>query len=149
MDEWQDALRIARIMERQSAQFAPTPTQKKAHHFERMSAQVQPSKGKAKGQGAKVVPFVPRGNWQRYVDSYLRDFVYARDGGRCFYCHCDVARFGAHFDHVLPASRGGKASYANLVLSCAKCNISKSASILHNIDAILAEVKRRNMEVLG
>jgi len=75
--------------------------------------------------------------------------IHGRDGGRCFYCHCDVARFGAHFDHVLPVARGGQSTYANLVLSCARCNSSKSASVLENLDEILLEVNRRNREAFG
>lgn len=85
----------------------------------------------------------------RSVPVELRDYIYTRDGGRCFYCHCDVARQGAHIDHVFPVARGGKSGYANLVLSCHRCNSSKSASVLENLIDILAEVARRNREFLG
>jgi hypothetical protein len=85
----------------------------------------------------------------RLVPTYVRDFVYDRDEGRCFYCHCDVPRRGANIDHVLPVARGGKSGYANLVLSCYRCNSSKSASVLENLIDILAEVARRNREFLG
>jgi hypothetical protein len=155
-DEWEEALRIARIMERQSMAFAPPSPHKRktSRHFERMTEQPKMPGRKAKEPEhrpakAKIFPFVSRSFRRHYVDPLMREFVYARDGGRCFYCHCDVAYIGAHLDHVLPVSRGGKSTYTNLVLSCAKCNISKNASVLENINEILAELKRRNREVFG
>ncbi len=94
-------------------------------------------------------PKVKKSKRAVYSHGTVKDFVYRRDGGRCFYCHCDVELGKGHYDHVLPASRGGKATYANLVLSCPKCNLSKSASLLENLIDILAEVSRRNREFFG
>ena len=50
-----------------------------------------------------------------------RKGVLKRDRHRCAYC-------GAHattIDHVLPKSRGGGMSWANLVAACARCNGTK------------------------
>jgi 5-methylcytosine-specific restriction endonuclease McrA len=77
-----------------------------------------------------------------------REFVYERDEGRCFYCHCDVTRSTAHMDHVLPLSRGGMSTISNLVLSCSKCNVHKCDSILENLSEVLAEVRDRNNRLL-
>ncbi len=149
--EWQDALRIARIMARPNP-LAPSVKKKRPQSRRRKyvaqpqelvpEVTVEPNK-------PKVFPFVSRSRWNRHISADMREFVYQRDGGRCFYCHCDVPRFGAHLDHVLPVARGGKSTYANLVLSCRGCNSSKSASVLENLNDILAEVRKRNQEVYG
>ena len=53
---------------------------------------------------------------------YSRKNVFIRDDHTCQYC-------GTHeqlsIDHVLPASRGGKASFENCVTSCVRCNLEK------------------------
>ena len=64
--------------------------------------------------------------------------LYAAQDGRCFYCRCalDVDRLrhvppascasdDPTLDHVVPASKGGAAEYANLVLACRACNERK------------------------
>jgi 5-methylcytosine-specific restriction endonuclease McrA len=79
---------------------------------------------------------------------YDREFVYERDEGRCFYCHCDVTRSTAHLDHVLPSARGGQSVISNLVLSCSKCNVHKCDSIIENLSEVLAEVRERNGRLL-
>lgn len=145
--EWRDALRIARVMARQNERMEallPKPRKAKAKR-----EQVKRAEPENPPTPAKIIPFVSRKRWNRHISAIVKDFVYGRDGGRCFYCHCDVARFGAHFDHVLPVARGGQSTYANLVLSCARCNSSKSASVLENLDEILLEVNRRNREAFG
>lgn len=45
----------------------------------------------------------------------------------CPYCLKQFPLGKATKDHVIPASRGGKADDKNLVLSCAKCNTEKGA----------------------
>ena len=51
--------------------------------------------------------------------------IFARDEHTCQYCG---KRFPTHelsLDHVVPRSRGGGASWANLVCSCTRCNKRK------------------------
>ncbi|WP_415940410.1 HNH endonuclease [Streptomyces sp. 039-1] len=48
--------------------------------------------------------------------------LFARWGGRC--CYCD--RPAEHVDHVTPISKGGRDVLANVVPSCAPCNLDKS-----------------------
>jgi 5-methylcytosine-specific restriction endonuclease McrA len=54
-----------------------------------------------------------------------RKNIYRRDGHKCVYCGDDKK---LTLDHVLPKSRGGKNTWANLVTCCARCNVTKSDS---------------------
>lgn len=56
-------------------------------------------------------------------------FLFARDGYRCLYCsrHRSILR-GREFltrDHVIPLSRGGDNTWANVVTACSPCNNRK------------------------
>jgi 5-methylcytosine-specific restriction endonuclease McrA len=50
-----------------------------------------------------------------------RRAIFARDGGRCAYCHAPAETI----DHVLPRSRGGGHAWENVVAACARCNHTK------------------------
>jgi hypothetical protein len=58
------------------------------------------------------------------VTSGMKKKIFLRDGKKCRYCGDEMAD---HYiiEHVVPASRGGKAVESNLVVSCAKCNSKK------------------------
>ena len=58
------------------------------------------------------------------VNSGMKRRIFARDGRKCRYCGDENAN---HYiiEHVVPASKGGKAIESNLVVSCAKCNSTK------------------------
>jgi 5-methylcytosine-specific restriction endonuclease McrA len=50
--------------------------------------------------------------------------------GLCNYCRVDLDRGDRrswHVDHVVPISRGGLNEIGNLVVACARCNVSKGA----------------------
>lgn len=74
-----------------------------------------------------VVRFV--GNVRkRYIvrgPQFKRHNVWLRDGKRCAYCGCKVGRHSFTYDHVMPASRGGKTVWENIVASCEPCNSYK------------------------
>lgn len=60
------------------------------------------------------------------------DAVLDRDGMTCRYCSRRVHRRKKgpgrlHLDHVMPRSLGGHDTVANLVVSCARCNLKKHA----------------------
>jgi 5-methylcytosine-specific restriction endonuclease McrA len=55
----------------------------------------------------------------------LRRMVIERDGLRCVYCGVDLDKSEVHLDHVVPESQGGATSYANLQVTCRKCNTEK------------------------
>jgi 5-methylcytosine-specific restriction endonuclease McrA len=56
-------------------------------------------------------------------------FLFARDGYRCQYCGKHRAQLrGREFltrDHILPVSRGGDNTWANVVTACSPCNNRK------------------------
>ena len=52
--------------------------------------------------------------------------VLRRDGYACQYCGCKVSKSSGTIDHVLPASRGGKGEWTNLVAACLRCNNRKA-----------------------
>ena len=45
----------------------------------------------------------------------------------CYWCKCDLKNVKVHIDHIFPLSKGGQHTINNLVVSCSKCNLSKSA----------------------
>ena len=55
----------------------------------------------------------------------LRRMIIDRDGLRCVYCGIDLLKNEVHLDHVIPESQGGPTSYANLQVTCGKCNLEK------------------------
>lgn len=63
----------------------------------------------------------------RQIPTWVKQFVYQRDKGRCV--NCD-ATDQLHFDHDLPFSKGGSsATPQNVRLLCARCNLSKGSKI--------------------
>ena len=50
-----------------------------------------------------------------------RRAVFARDDGRCQYCH----KPAENLDHVVPRSRGGEHAWENVVAACRRCNTRK------------------------
>ena len=53
-----------------------------------------------------------------------RTRIYKRDGYECVYCG---SKKSLTLDHVIPKSKGGANTWENLVTSCFKCNLKKSA----------------------
>jgi len=51
--------------------------------------------------------------------------IYLRDGGECQYCGKHLKLDEYTLDHVLPRSQGGISTWANMVLSCMRCNKHK------------------------
>ena len=63
----------------------------------------------------------------RYIPSYLRKYIWERDGGQCTYVHQETKRRCAsrhllQIDHIQPFALGGKAEKENLRLLCAGHN---------------------------
>jgi 5-methylcytosine-specific restriction endonuclease McrA len=81
-------------------------------------------------RGALVKKVVGRGrDKRRMFKGVIRADIYTRDGGVCWYCNASVQLAGAHIDHVIPWSRGGRTNLHNGVVSCAKCNTTKGAKV--------------------
>ena len=63
----------------------------------------------------------------RYIPSYLRKYVWKRDGGQCTYVHHETkrrcaSRYLLQIDHIQPFALGGKTEKGNLRLLCANHN---------------------------
>ncbi|MBW4692314.1 MAG: HNH endonuclease [Lyngbya sp. HA4199-MV5] len=63
-----------------------------------------------------------------YISVELRKQVEASDRGRCCYCltQAVVSGIDLSFDHILPRSKGGETTFANICLACRACNEFKS-----------------------
>lgn len=60
----------------------------------------------------------------RVIPQDVKIAVAARDGGRCRQCG---SAEDLHFDHVIPWSKGGANTVANIQLLCGRCNRAKGA----------------------
>lgn len=74
-----------------------------------------------------------RDSKQRYRDSYAASGITAAElaafrgsAERCFYCNASLLGRERHVDHMIPLSRGGRSEWSNLVVACARCNLSKA-----------------------
>ena len=72
---------------------------------------------------------VPR----RFRRQVTNTFLFARDAYRCQYCGRHKRELGYREsltrDHLIPISRGGDNSWANVVTACSKCNLKKGNRI--------------------
>jgi hypothetical protein len=53
--------------------------------------------------------------------------VFKRDQGKCSVCGKSAPEAVIHIDHIVPVSKGGKSTYANLQLLCDRHNYGKGA----------------------
>ena len=65
---------------------------------------------------------------KRMFRGVVRDVIFQRDNGKCFYCGISVGSRW-HADHVIPWSKGGATSPKNGVVACVPCNLKKSAKV--------------------
>lgn len=65
----------------------------------------------------------------------IRDAVWKKTGGLCWYCSKRLTPGDFHIDHVQAFSLGGEDHIANLVPSCRRCNLAKSAINVQEFDA--------------
>ncbi len=56
---------------------------------------------------------------------FNRRNLFARDGNLCQYCGNTFPTSELSLDHVMPRSRGGEASWENIVCACVECNVRK------------------------
>lgn len=55
----------------------------------------------------------------------LREAIYRREGGRCFYCRRLLRARTRVLDHVVPREKDGGNGYRNVVACCVECNAEK------------------------
>lgn len=64
------------------------------------------------------------------VEHFTRTEIIERDQRTCHLCgRTDLADKDIHLDHVIPLSKGGEHSRANVKVACAPCNIHKGATL--------------------
>ncbi|MCB2055915.1 MAG: HNH endonuclease [Geminicoccaceae bacterium] len=56
---------------------------------------------------------------------FTRFNLFLRDRFTCQYCGHGFPAQELTFDHLVPRSRGGRTSWANIVTACNRCNLSK------------------------
>jgi len=56
---------------------------------------------------------------------FNRRNIFARDASRCQYCGRRQPASELSLDHIVPRSRGGQASWTNIVCCCTECNVTK------------------------
>lgn len=64
------------------------------------------------------------------IEEIDRDYIYARDGGKCHICKRKVARDKLNLDHLVPLARGGDHTHANLRVAHKSCNSRMGAQRL-------------------
>jgi 5-methylcytosine-specific restriction endonuclease McrA len=65
----------------------------------------------------------------RKTVKFNRRNIFARDDNRCQYCGRRFPTSELSLDHVVPRSRGGLATWTNIVCSCTRCNARKGRKL--------------------
>ena len=60
---------------------------------------------------------------------FTRRNIYARDRSRCQYCGKKFPTPELSLDHIVPRSRGGAATWTNIVCCCVDCNTRKGGRL--------------------
>jgi HNH endonuclease len=85
-----------------------------------------PGPGEQAEPGFSSIPAPVGERAKRSIPQDVKIAVSARDGGRCRQCG---STHQLHFDHVIPISRGGANTIANIQLLCGACNRAKGAKL--------------------
>lgn len=75
--------------------------------------------------------------------AFTRFNLFLRDEFQCQYCGQAHAPAQLSFDHVTPASRGGRTNFENIVASCLTCNSRKGDKSLAQAGMTLRRPPRR------
>jgi len=73
-----------------------------------------------------VIRFLGRAVFKKRRVRFNRHNVWLRDRAACQYCGCKLTKTEFTYDHVIPQSRGGKTTWANIVCACMACNLKKA-----------------------
>jgi len=76
-------------------------------------------------QVPRVIRLLAYDRFPRPKIKFNRRNIFARDGNRCQYCGKRFLTNELSLDHVMPRSRGGLATWENIVCACVKCNVRK------------------------
>ena len=75
--------------------------------------------------------------------AFTRFNVFLRDAFSCQYCGKKFSSKVLTFDHIVPRSQGGNASWKNVVTACAPCNLKKGNLTLKESGMKLFQRPRR------
>ncbi len=76
-------------------------------------------------QVPRVIRLLGYDRLPKQIIRFNRRNIFARDGNRCQYCGKRFPLQELSLDHVMPRSRGGAASWENIVCACIQCNVRK------------------------
>jgi hypothetical protein len=76
---------------------------------------------------------------RKSISTRTRFEIFKRDEFTCQYCGSHPPQVVLHVDHVVAVANGGSNDMDNLVSSCSKCNLGKSAVPLTNVPQSLAQ----------
>ena len=102
-------------------------------------------------QAPRVIRLVACDRGPRQGLRFNRRNVFARDGNQCQYCGRGFPTSELSLDHVVPRSRGGIASWENIVCACVGCNVKKGGRTPHEarMHLIRQPVKPRRSPLLS
>jgi len=73
----------------------------------------------------KIIRLLVYDRLPRKLVKFNRRNIFARDGNRCQYCGRRHSTTELSLDHIIPRSRGGQATWTNIVCCCTECNVRK------------------------
>ena len=76
-------------------------------------------------QAPRVIRLLGYDRLPRQKVKFNRRNLFARDGNKCQYCGKKFPTSELSLDHVMPRSRGGQATWENIVCACVRCNVRK------------------------
>ena len=76
-------------------------------------------------QAPRVIRLLGYDRLPRQKVKFNRRNLFARDGNKCQYCGKKFPTSELSLDHVMPRSRGGLATWDNIVCACVRCNVRK------------------------
>lgn len=79
----------------------------------------------------------------RYEVRFTRKNIFYRDRNRCQYCGLRFKTRDLNLDHVVPLSRGGRSTWANVVCCCLRCNMTKGNRLPGETGMHLVRLPRR------
>jgi 5-methylcytosine-specific restriction endonuclease McrA len=130
VDRIRESLRVQQQYARTAIGVPEPETLTRGQPARSQARQAQPGRERPPRPEPAIPQQIPEPIGERHKRSISQDVkiaVSARDGGRCRQCGSTEK---LHFDHVIPVSRGGANTIANIQLLCGPCNRSKAAKLV-------------------
>ena len=102
-------------------------------------------------QVPRVIRLLTYDRYPRPKVKFNRRNIFARDNNRCQYCGKRFPTTELSLDHLMPRSRGGPATWENIVCACVKCNVRKGGRTPReaNMNLICEPVRPKTSPWLG